>query len=90
MFASPLRAGHPTNPINKILWAMRFPRNGSPLTITAHPLSASDPVVSETLPDDSSPGEIYPDGLDVPEPGCWQLSLSWGTNRAQIELVYER
>jgi len=24
MFADPLRAGHPTNPSNKVLWVVRF------------------------------------------------------------------
>jgi len=40
-FAHSLRAGHPTNPANKVLWIVRLPRDGHPLTITAH--SSSHP-----------------------------------------------
>jgi hypothetical protein len=86
LFEFPLLAG--PKAANKILWAMRLPRSGSSLVLTAHPLGASAPVVTESRPDNSSPGEIYPDGLDVPSAGCWQVSLSWGGNHAEIDLNY--
>ena len=56
LFGFPLRARHPDNPSNKILWAMRLPRNGSSLVVKATPLGAASPTVSITLPDESSPG----------------------------------
>lgn len=86
LFSFPLQAGHPRG--NKVLWAVRTPREDGPLEILAHPLNSPTPVVRETRPADSGPGEIYPDGLDVPSAGCWEVSLSWPTAKAQIELNY--
>lgn len=87
LFVFPLRSG--AHAPNKILWAMGLPRDGSNLVISAHPLTTSKPVISETLPDDSYPGEIYPDGLAVPAAGCWQLTLSWSGHRAMLDLAYK-
>jgi hypothetical protein len=86
LFVFPLQSG--AHAPNKILWAMGFPRDGSDLVISAHPLTASKPVITETLRDDSSPGEIYPDGLEVPAAGCWQLTLSWSGHHALLDLAY--
>ncbi|MBJ7593768.1 MAG: hypothetical protein JF886_02725 [Candidatus Dormibacteraeota bacterium] len=88
LFGFPLRAGHPDNPTNKILWAMALPRNGSTLVINAHPLGASSPALTETLPDNSRPGEIYPDIFDVPSAGCWQVALDWTGHHVVLELDY--
>lgn len=86
MFADPLRAGHPTDPANKVLWVMRYPRNGKPLITTAR--WRTDPAVSVriTQPANSWPGEIYPTAIDLPRPGCWRLALRWGAHRASIDL----
>ncbi|MFI5287639.1 MAG: hypothetical protein ACHQ4F_15160 [Candidatus Dormibacteria bacterium] len=86
LFVVPLQSG--ARAPNKILWAMGLPRDGSDLVITAHPLTASKPVITETLRDDSYPGEIYPDGLAAPAPGCWQLTLSWSGHHAVVDLSY--
>ena len=85
-FAHPVRAGHPTNPDNKVLWIVRYPRNGNPLEITAR--FGADPsiVVRASWPADSEPGEIYPSYLDLPRPGCWSLTLAWGVHRASIDV----
>jgi hypothetical protein len=88
IFGYPLRAGHPDNPSNKILWVVRTPREGGPLDIEAHPKASSGPVLRETRPADSGPGEIYPDGLDVPAAGCWHFSLRWRTGSAELDLLY--
>lgn len=90
LFGYPLRAGHPTNRANKILWIMRLPRHGSPLTIEARPLHAAAPVVRSSAPADSSPGEIYPSYVNVPSAGCWQLSLRWAGHTDSIDLPYAR
>jgi hypothetical protein len=86
LFIFPLHSG--AHAPNKILWAMGLPRDGSDLVITAHPLTASRPVITETLRDDSYPGEIYPDGIAVPTSGCWQLTLAWSGHRALLDLAY--
>jgi hypothetical protein len=88
LFADPLRAGHPVDPSNKILWVVGKPRNGSDLQLSAHPLGASTPVVTDSFPDNSSPGEIYPSIFDVPSPGCWQLELRWAGNVARVDVTY--
>jgi hypothetical protein len=88
LFSLPLRAGHPTNPSNKILWVVRLPRNGSQLDLTAHPLSQFEPVVHETAPTGASPGQIYPSIVDVPQAGCWHFELSWAGHRDTVDLEY--
>jgi hypothetical protein len=85
-FARTLRAGHPTNPSNKVLWVVRFPRNGHPLEISARFGRDPSEVVRSSWPADSDPGEIYPSGVDLPKPGCWHLELSWGSHRASVDV----
>ena len=85
-FAPELRAGHPTNPNNKILWIVRFPRNGTPLQIDARSGAAGTPTVRMSFPDNSSPGEIYPSFVDLPRPGCWALTLHWDTHTATLDV----
>jgi hypothetical protein len=88
IFGNPLRVGHPNSPTNKILWAVATARKGAPLNIIGHPQVAAIPVVTFSFPDNSSPGEIYPSIVDVPSPGCWAFTLSWGTAQAQVQLAY--
>lgn len=88
LFAYPLRAGNVSDPNNKILWVVGVPRDGSPLHIAGHPLSASRPTVDYSFPDNASPGEIYPSIVDVPAAGCWHFDLSWGPNETSVDLVY--
>jgi hypothetical protein len=85
-FAPTLRAGHPENPSNKVLWVVRFPRDGHPLEISAR--LGRDPalLVRSTWSADSEPGEIYPSGIDLPKPGCWHLELAWGRHRASVDV----
>ena len=89
-FAPRLRAGHPTNPANKVLWIVRFPRDGHPLTITAYLSGHPSEHVQSSWPADSEPGEIYPSYVDLPKPGCWRLSLAWGPHRASIDVEVVR
>jgi hypothetical protein len=85
-FAPRLRAGQPSNPSNKVLWVVRFPRNGQPLEITARLGRNPARVVRISRPADSSPGEIYPSEVDLPQSGCWRLQLAWGSHRASIDV----
>jgi hypothetical protein len=59
LFGYPLRAGHPDNPANKILWVVALPRGGSALVISAHPIGNATPVITTTEPAGSS-------GRDLP------------------------
>ncbi len=88
LWGNPLRAGHPENPSNKIMFVVRAPREGSDLTINAHPLGAPTPAVKVVQPANSGPGEIYPSVVDVPTAGCWVLDLSWGSHKATLDLAY--
>jgi hypothetical protein len=85
-FAPRLRAGHPENPSNKVLWVVRFPRNGHPLEITARLGRDPSRVVHAEWSAGSSPGEIYPSAVDLPAPGCWHLGLAWGPHRASVDV----
>jgi hypothetical protein len=85
-FFASLRAGHPTNPSNKVLWIVRFPRDGHPLNVTARFGGKPVDVVRTSWPADSEPGEIYPSGIDLPKPGCWHLALAWGSHRASVDV----
>ena len=89
IFGYPLRAGHPINPSNKILWVVGFPRNGSPLEITGQQSGANAPSVHESEPADSWPGEIYPSIVDVPQSGCWRFDLSWAAHHDVVYLQYQ-
>ncbi len=88
VFGYPLRSGAPTNPDNKILWVVDRPRDGNSLVISGHPLSAADPTMQASFPDNSGPGAIYPSEVNVPAAGCWQFEIAWGPNRATVDLVY--
>jgi hypothetical protein len=91
VFGFPLRAGTPTDPANKVLWVMRLPRRGSPLRITASPLSGAQGGrvrVHSSWPADSGPGEIYPSYVNVPHAGCWRVTLSWAHHTDTIDLPY--
>jgi hypothetical protein len=88
IFGHPLRAGHPADPANKILWVVRTPREGAPLQITVRPVAAAAPVLHQEVPANSGPGEIYPSVVDVPTAGCWHLALRWRTGAAELDLRY--
>ena len=90
LFGYPLRAGHPEDPANKILWVVRLPRDGSELTVSGHPAGTTATGVTEQFPADSSPGEIYPSIVDVPAPGCWEFVLRWHGHVDRLELPYRR
>jgi hypothetical protein len=86
LFGAPLRAPG-TGSSNKILWVVGTPRMGD-LIVEGVPLGKTAPTVRYSFPANSGPGEIYPSGVDVPEPGCWSFTLRWAGQTAAIELLY--
>jgi hypothetical protein len=80
--------GDSTSPANTVLWIMRIPRDGPPLTIEARPVHADMPLIRLASPADSSPGEIYPSYVNVPKAGCWRLTLHWARQTNPIDLRY--
>lgn len=86
ILADPLTAG--ARGPSKILWVVSTPRNGRPLEIRVNPSGADEPVLRVSRPADSGPGEIYPDGVSVPNSGCWHFKLQWATGNAELDLSY--
>lgn len=75
---------------NKILWYVRLPSDGHLLHIEARPLGRQAPVIktsSHLSP--SSTGDAYPSVVDVPKPGCWRITLSWGPHTDTVDLHYQ-
>jgi hypothetical protein len=88
VFGQPLQAHRSDGRTNKILWVVREPRNGRPLRIAGRRARTRARIAPIVLPAGSEPGEIYPSTVNVPRPGCWVFTLSWGPHRATIGLVY--
>ena len=85
-FAPTLRAGDPSNPANKVLWVVRYPRNGHPLKISGRYGGNAKLTAHSSWPADSSPGAIYPSYVNLPKAGCWELTLRWGTHRTRLDV----
>src|SRR5260370_25764744 len=89
LFVQPLKSGHPTNPSNTILWVVKLPRDTSALAIPGHPVAAATPIVTQTQPADSGPGEIYPTIIDVPHSGCWRFDLALAGHKTPVGLLFQ-
>jgi hypothetical protein len=72
------RGGTPDGAM-KILWGVRR-RYGARLVVRATRLDAAGTFMQRF----SHPGGQFPSIIDVPEPGCWQLSLRTGKVRASF------
>ena len=80
LFAQPLTSPAPADHNNKILWVSRVEPDGSPLRITA---TLADRSVTRVV--DGGPG---PSIIDLPQTGCWHLTLKWGDNTDTLNLAY--
>lgn len=80
LFAQPLTSPAPADHNNKILWVSRIEPDGSPLRVTA---TLADRSVTRVV--DGGPG---PSIIDLPQAGCWHLTLKWGDNTDTINLAY--
>ena len=75
---------------NKILWELQRPGRAADtadLLITAS-LNHSELVVHRRVEGHVTPGRTRPSIIDVPEPGCWTLSLTWGAQRDTVSVRY--
>lgn len=79
----------PPNPelSNKILWVARDPAGGTPLDISAQQMDG-DKDVGEPI-ERQVGGGPGPSTIDLPEPGCWRLSLTWDDRTDWLDLEYE-
>jgi hypothetical protein len=82
LFTDPLRSPPAPGTSNKILWIAKDP--GSRQLLIRARLEGSDQVVTRTVP--GGPG---PSIIDMPAPGCWQLTLTWSTHTDTTALPYE-
>ena len=76
---------------NKILWELQRPGRAADtadLLITAS-LNDSDMVVHRRVEGHVTPGRTRPSIIDVPEPGCWTFSLTWGAERDMVSVRYK-
>jgi hypothetical protein len=85
-FTHPLRAGHPTNPENKVLWVAAAGPVARTLKITARLAGAARPAVHFTFPAASGGGIAFPSLIDLPSAGCWHLVLNWHARAADINI----
>jgi hypothetical protein len=86
LFGFPLSAPPDDERNNKILW-VASPATGNEgaepdLVIQARLNATGDPVERKV---DGGPG---PSIVDLPQAGCWRLSLSWGGRTDSIDLEY--
>ena len=88
VFTNPLHGGPPGPTSNKVLWVVRTsdPVSG-PLAINAAaPQGTSATPVTHQEP--GIGGGAYPSITDVPVPGCWHFTLTWGKGKATAYLPY--
>ena len=87
LFGYPLRSPPAARRNNKILWAARQPPRGSAaLWIRAQRLDGDRPVgVPVRRIVAGGPG---PSIVDMPEPGCWRLALTWSGGTDTLDLAY--
>ena len=88
LWVRPLYAPESPSHSNKVLWYVRYRRDGMPLHVTGHLRADPSQTMSATFPADSSPGEIYPSDMTVPEPGCWSFTLRWTTHVDHLSLWF--
>jgi hypothetical protein len=84
---APLSSPPSTDHTNKILWVLRRGDTGA-LTISAQRMDGTSPVgppVERRL--EQFPG---PSTVDLPDPGCWRLTLTWADRTDTLDLEYVR
>ncbi|GAA1526086.1 hypothetical protein GCM10009827_048580 [Dactylosporangium maewongense] len=83
MFGHPLAVTRPDGSSNKILWVAKDPTPPGDLQIDATRTGTQD-VVRRTVP--GGPG---PSIIDLPQPGCWRLTLTWPAHTDTLDLTYQ-
>ncbi len=84
LFGTPLNAPPAPDHNNKILWVSHAPVSGGDLLITAKRDGTTDTVERKVT---GGPG---PSIVDLPEAGCWRLTLRWSGHTDTMDLVYTR
>ena len=89
VFGWPLVAPPARDHSNKILWRSRHAEAAgrADLHISAS-LNGSVLRIQRRVEGDLTPGPFRPSIIDVPESGCWTLSLRWGHTRDTVAVRY--
>jgi hypothetical protein len=83
LFGAPLSAPPAPDHGNKILWVSRLPAlMGDTLRISATLAATGETAEREVQ---GGPG---PSIIDLPEPGCWRLRLTWNGHNDAMDLTY--
>jgi hypothetical protein len=84
LFGSPLNAPPSDDHSNKILWVSKLPAiMGDTLRITAN-LAGTTSVAEREVT--GGPG---PSIVDLPQAGCWHLTLTWAGQTDSLDLTYQ-
>lgn len=84
LFGHPLNSPPAPGRNNKILWVAREPfDHGGDLRITAELAGAAVTAEAEV---GGGPG---PSIIDLPQPGCWRLTLTWPGHTDTMDLTYQ-
>ncbi len=87
LFGDPLSSPPSADHTNKILWAAREPYvAAATLDIGAQRMDGTALIgapIERSVEDGPGPSII-----DLPEPGCWRLSLSWADQTDTLDLAY--
>jgi hypothetical protein len=85
LFGATLNSPPAADRNNKILWVTRVPQSApGPLRIDAVREGTATHVRRQVA---GGPG---PSIVDLPQPGCWHLTLRWGAHRDTMDLAYVR
>jgi hypothetical protein len=79
LFGDPLASPPRPDRANKVLWVARE----TPLTYTRLAITArqGDRTVTRNV-------DLGPSYVDLPAPGCWQLTLTWAGHEDTLDLAY--
>jgi hypothetical protein len=83
IFGFPLMVSRSDESSNKILWVPKVPATMGDLVIEAK-LDGSTVSASRRVA--GGPG---PSIIDLPQAGCWRLTLTWPDHTDTMELVYQ-
>lgn len=89
LFGDPLSSPPSGDHANKILWVARQLDAAAPqLSISAQRMDGTKTV--GTPVERSVEGGPGPSTIDLPEPGCWRMTLRWADRTDTLDLAYRR
>ncbi len=68
----------PNGTNDKILWVIENPQATNAVDISGKALSNPQQAFDQTFPVADSPADNYPSIIDIPAPGCWQVTITSG------------